>query len=57
MPLKTALAALAALALVLVPAIAGAGGCRDHSETSASSCIEGHVWDDVAGKCVAKPST
>lgn len=51
MPLKTA------LALVLVPAIAGAGGCRDHSETSASSCIEGLVWDDVAGKCVAKPST
>lgn len=54
MPLKTA---LAALALVLVPAIAGAGGCRDHVETSASSCMDGHVWEEVAGKCVANPST
>lgn len=47
---------LAALALALIPSLAVAQ-CPGHSSTSASSCMEGHVWDPVKGTCVLQPSS
>ncbi len=46
----------AALALALIPSL-GSADCRGHSSTSASSCMEGHVWDPVKGTCVLQPSS
>ncbi len=46
----------AALALALIPTF-GLADCPGHSSTSASSCMEGHVWDSVKGACVLQPSS
>lgn len=47
----------AALALALLPSV-GMAECRGHnSSTSASSCMEGHVWDPVKAACVLQPSS
>jgi hypothetical protein len=49
---------LATLALALLPTVAAAQGCHgEKKEISASSCMEGHVWDDVKGACVLQPSS
>lgn len=49
--------AVATLALALLPALAMAEGCHDRSQISASSCMEGHVWDETKGACVPQPSS
>ena len=49
--------AFATLALALLPSLGLAQGCHDKSEISASSCIEGHVWDEAKGTCVPQPSS
>ena len=42
----------AAVALVISPSLAIAQ-CTGHSEQTASSCVEGFVWDGDAQACVA----
>jgi hypothetical protein len=49
---------LAALVLILAPAVALAQGCHgDRSQQSAMSCAEGTVWDEATGTCVLRPSS
>lgn len=49
---------LAAMALALLPTFAVAQGCHgEKKEISASSCMEGHVWDETKGACVLQPSS
>jgi hypothetical protein len=45
---------LAALALMLAPGAALAMGCAHDSvkETTASTCVDGAVWDEATGACV-----
>lgn len=59
MTIKTTLAALAlASGFALAPGFALAGGCSDGmKETTASSCKDGHVWDEAKSMCVAQPSS
>lgn len=39
--------------LALFPTLALAMGCgSDHHPVQASSCAEGHVWDEKQGDCV-----
>lgn len=50
---------LAALALSIAPTLALAGpGCSgmDHTKVTASSCVQGSVWDEAKGACVATTS-
>lgn len=50
--------ALAALALALLPSLGLAQGCRgDLPDHTASSCMDGHVWDEAKGMCVEQPSS
>lgn len=48
---------LAAIALLLIPALAGAE-CRgiSHDSTSAGSCAPGLIWDAETGQCVKTTS-
>lgn len=46
----------AVLALALIPTF-GLADCPGHSSASASSCMEGHVWDPVKAACVLQPSS
>jgi hypothetical protein len=49
---------LATMALALLPTLAVAQGCHgEKKEVSASSCMEGHVWDEAKGACVLQPSS
>lgn len=51
---------LAAIALTLAPGLALAGGgCRGMETTldTASSCVQGFVWDEAKGACVQTPSS
>lgn len=49
---------LAALALALFPTLAAAEGCNHGmKEVTASSCKDGHVWDEAKGMCVLQPSS
>ncbi|WP_395540403.1 hypothetical protein [Neotabrizicola sp. sgz301269] len=51
--------ALMALALAFSPALALAEGCHGtmKKDVTASSCIEGAVWDAEKGQCVVQPSS
>ena len=46
----------AALALALIPTF-GLADCPGHGPTTASSCMEGHVWDPAKGTCIPQPSS
>jgi hypothetical protein len=51
-------ATFAVLAFTLLPSLATAQGCRgEHIDETASSCLPGLVWDDVAGTCVESPTS
>jgi len=43
---------IVAVAVALAPTLAISQSC-DHGEKTASSCIEGYVWDNNAQNCVA----
>lgn len=47
------------LAASLAPGLAHAGGgCNSRMhDTTASSCMEGSVWDGAKGQCVPQPSS
>lgn len=51
---------LAAVALSLAPGLALAGGGCHGMESkldTASSCVQGYVWDEAKGACVQTPSS
>jgi hypothetical protein len=51
---------LAAIALSMTPGLALAGGgCPGQKAklTTASSCMQGYVWDEAKGTCVITPSS
>ena len=49
---------LAAIALALMPSLALAVRCSEGMPaTTASSCIEGAVWDEAKGQCVLQPTS
>ena len=50
------LAILTALVLASAPTLALAT-CTGHEEQSASSCIDGYVWDGSAQACVEKATS
>jgi hypothetical protein len=54
--MKTKLS-LAALALALFSSAALAQGCPHERQITASSCIEGMVWDMAKGTCVLQPTS
>jgi len=50
------IAILAAITLANIPTLALAA-CTGHEERSASSCMEGYVWDSSAQACVEKTTS
>jgi hypothetical protein len=55
--MKTKITA-ALIALMLAPNLTMAMGCSGaKNDVTASSCIEGSVYDATAGKCVVSPTT
>ena len=51
MPIKTT---IAALILAAAPTFSFAMGCNwgSHTDTTASTCIDGQVFDETTGTCV-----
>ena len=58
MRIRQTLAILATAAALSLPGMAIAQGCHsDKQQITAMSCIEGQVWDQTTGSCIAQPSS